>query len=519
MNTEDVISTKEMTRLDENTEGLGIPKLLLMELAGSRTACFAIAYYSLVEGNEVSIICGSGNNGGDGLVAARHLASRGIISNVYLISDKMATDIGQKNLDALRQLTDHVNIKQVCLINLTTLKDDLSKSKVIIDGLLGTGVSGALREPVRSVIELLNQVSAEKSIPILSIDVPSGMNPDTGEIGDIAINDDSIVTFHKKKIALKDFPSIMSLAEILSVEKAKHLTYVANIGIPPEAENYCGIGDLKMCLPHRRRDAYKGQYGKLLVIGGSINYSGAPALAALAALQIGVDLVMVLTVEKVSNAIRSYSPDLIVREVPGNHFSVAHIPTALELMAWADCVLIGPGLSRHQDVKLFLKQLLSQKETFKKKIVFDADALSIIAEEKQLDQLPPCLLTPHRGEMGKLLGGIPATETIIMELIKKFDGYIIAKGPIDLIITNSRVIKNRTGCPEMSVGGTGDVLAGICSAFLALGNSYKESACAGAFLTGKIGELYVKNVSKAISSSGLIKIIPTFFASIEKKND
>ena len=507
------ITSREMNRLDNNTESLGIPKSLLMELAGSRTADFAFAYYNLKSGDIVSIVCGTGNNGGDGLVAARHLASKGILVHAWLVSDKMATDISQQNLGCLKQMTESIKIHSINMFGLEKFKDSISKSVLIIDALLGTGISGQLRDPIRLLINTINEISTISKKPILAIDIPSGMDPDTGKVEDIAVLADSIITIHKKKPALKDYPSINSLMELQKIsDKRKNLTFVADIGIPPEADIYCGLGDLKNCLKKRKKDAAKGQYGKLLIIGGSKDYSGAPALAALAASQIGVDLIMIVTPEKIISVVRSYSPNFIVKEVSGDSFSPNHIKIVLDAINWADAVLIGPGLSRIQEVRLFLKDLIGHSEIFQKSIVFDADALSIIAEESLLPKLNPCLLTPHRGEMTKLLQGKPATEENIQKTASIFGGCILAKGPTDLIVTPQKIYKNRTGCPEMSVGGTGDILAGLCVAFLCLKNSFEESACAAAYLNGKIGEQYVTTISPLISSVKLIEEIPKLFS-------
>ncbi len=515
----DIITSREMNRLDGNTESLGIPTYLLMEVAGVRTAEFAIHYYKLSKADSVSIVCGTGNNGGDGLVAARHLASKGCTVFVWLISEKMATDIAQKNLLSLMQLCDSVTIRTISLYSPEQFKKEISKSKVIIDGLLGTGTSGSIREPIRSVIHMVNEITQDKKIPILAIDIPSGMNPDTGKVEDIAIDAHSIITFHKKKPALASFPSITSIIELYKLkENVKNLTHVADIGIPPEADHYCGMGDLKICLRKRKKDAAKGQYGKVLIIGGSKDYSGAPALAAMAALQIGVDLVMVLTVDKIASVIRAYSPNLIVREVPGDYISPTHVDSALDAISWADSVLIGPGIARTTEVHHFLKHLISHTEIFQKKVVFDADALSIIAEDGLTSDLKPCLLTPHRGEMAKLLKGQPSTEENIQEYAKIFDGTILAKGPVDFIVTSNKITKNKTGCPEMSVGGTGDILAGLCVAFLSLQNSYVESACAAAYLNGKIGERYISEISPSIVSSKLIDEIPKVLKDFQKSN-
>ncbi len=519
MENKDVISSREMNRLDANTESLGIPTYLLMELAGARTAEFAYQYYKLCEGKPISIMCGTGNNGGDGLVAARHLASKGCLIDVWLISEALATDISQKNLKSLKYLTDSIRIRNISLFQIDQMRKLISKSSLIIDALLGTGASGTIREPIRSVIALVNEISHHSNIPILAIDIPSGMNPDNGKVEDIAIDADSIITFHKKKPALTAFPSISSLLDLFTIkERTKCLTYVADIGIPPEADRYCGMGDLKICLKKRKKDAAKGQYGKVLIIGGSKDYSGAPALAAMAALQIGVDLVMVLTVSKIASVIRSYSPNLIVREVEGDYFSTSHIDSALEAIAWSDSVLIGPGIARTQEVRYFIKYLISHSEIFEKKVVFDADALSIIAEESLIANLKPCLLTPHRGELAKLLNGKATTEEKIIEFARTFNGTILAKGPVDLIVTAEKVIKNTTGCPEMSVGGTGDILAGLCVAFLSLQNSYMESACAAAYMNGKLGERYTSEISPGLISSKLLEEIPKFLRDHQKPN-
>jgi NAD(P)H-hydrate epimerase len=383
--------------------------------------------------------------------------------------DKIRTEEAQLNWNVIRNnltysikiefIKDSTDVKKIGSI----IEKDQSY-RLIIDGLLGTGIKGDIREPISSTIDLINNIREKERarIKVASIDVPSGMNPDTGKVPDKAVNTDLVITFHRIKKGMKT---------------GKYQIVVKSIGIPQEATIFVGKGDLIPTLKSRKIDSHKGEFGRVLVIGGSKNYSGAPAYASLTSIRFGCDLVITYVPEVVGNVVRSYSPNMIVRTSPGD---------------W----LLDP---------------IKNKD---KSIVIDADALKLIKNHLDLIKGKNAILTPHEGEL-KIMTGIelPPYDEIerrggeIFNLAKKLSVTLLVKGPYDYISNGKKLKINGTGCPEMSIGGTGDVLAGLCASFLTIENSPFQSACSAAFLNGYIGEFCKETIGPRFTAMDMINNI------------
>jgi hydroxyethylthiazole kinase-like uncharacterized protein yjeF len=498
----DKITSEEMSILDNNAEWLGIPKSHLMECAGYSLANEVINRGYLKKNSKVAIFCGTGNNGGDGFVVARHLSTFGVKSLVILLgmSNNIRTEEAKLNWNiitiVIKDSTDLVSIGKM-------IKGD-KKYHLIIDGLLGTGIKGKLREPIASTIDLINNISNEEQsrIKVISIDIPSGFDPNTGKVLDKAIRADLVVTFHKQKVGMEAPNEYMK--EIL--EKS--------IGIPPEADLFVGKGDLLPTLKYRKVDAYKGQFGKILVIGGSKNYSGAPTYTSLTAINFGCDLVITYVPEVVGDVVRSYSPNLIVRTKPGNWLNKKALEEIKELATWADTIVIGPGLGLEKETEDLLVDLCTFLKENKKSYVIDADGLKLIKNHMDLVKSQNVILTPHAGEL-KIMADIdlPPYDQIgkrgdvIYKFAKKNEVVLLVKGPYDYITNGHKLKINKTGCPEMSIGGTGDVLAGLCASFLATKNDPFKSACSAAFLNGYIGEFSKKTMGNRFTAVDMINNI------------
>lgn len=261
----------------------------------------------------------------------------------------------------------------------------------------------------------------------------------------------------------------------------------------------------------RRLDSHKGQNGVVLVIGGSENLVGAPALAAmsaLASLRSGIDLCIVAAPEKVGWAINTYSPDLIVKKLPGKNFSKKHIKKILSLSKKSDAILIGPGMGKEKSTLALARGFVARN---KRPIVIDADALRACVGMKFTS---PTIITPHANEFldfsGKKISGKKLGEKIALakQVAKKHNCVVLLKGRVDVISDGKKVFLNRTGNPGMTVGGTGDILAGICTGFLALGAKPLHAACAAAFINGKIGDSLLKKMGYGFIASDIIPQIP-----------
>ncbi len=494
----EAITSKEMEAIDRNATYLGISRMLLMENAGRSVTEELLKELEPIK--SVIIIAGTGNNGGDGFVAARHLVNRGVTVSVFLVGDprEIRTEEARTNWCIINNMHYSLTLKALRTSDdLGSLAQKLTDSEAVVDAMLGTGVKGPLREPIKSAVEMVN----ESDVPTIAVDTPTGLDPTTGEIHGVAIRARATVTFHRAKKGL------------LQAKENVGRLIVADIGIPPEAEVYSGPGDVLLATPKRKKTSHKGDQGRLLVVGGSDRFSGAPALTALAALRSGVDIVIVAAPTSVSQAIMSFSPNLIVHPLQGEIFATNHVSQLSELLSRVDAVALGPGLGVHPDTMEACRSLLINLAV---PSVIDADALKALAAD--ISSTPErCVLTPHIGEY-KILTGVEATGTTeevasrVSNFAKKVNVTILLKRYED-IITNGRQMKiNRTGNPGMTVGGTGDVLTGIVGAFLAKSVDPFRSAVAGAFLNGLAGDLIVEEKGYHIIAGDLIEKLPEAFA-------
>ncbi|MBD3229006.1 MAG: NAD(P)H-hydrate dehydratase [Candidatus Lokiarchaeota archaeon] len=490
-----------MRIVDENSKYLGIPSLLLMENAGNGLSKIIRSNLNSNKKNVIIIFTGTGNNGGDGFVAARHLAGLSITTiKLVLVGNpkKIRSDEARLNWNAINNmdLIQLFNIRDSSDLN--KYRSDLSEPDVIVDALLGTGITGKLREPIASVIKYINNLSGLR----VAVDVPSGMDPDTGEISDNCVKADITTTFHKAKPGLID-------------NKMAGKLEVVKIGIPPEAEYTVGSGDLRYIAQKRATKSHKGDFGKILVIGGSNQYSGAPAIAGLAAYRTGSDLVIILAPKKISTPLRSYSPNLIVREYSNDFLNSTALEKNIDLLEWADSIIIGPGLGKREETYKAIDVFFNLIKGKNKSILIDADAIKAVADKKDLIKGQSVVITPHFGEFKIFTSNkyeIPKNPRERAEVVKKiannYDITILLKGPIDIISDGKRYKLNKTGTPAMTVGGTGDCLSGIVGSLLGMKYSPYRSAIAAAFLCGKAGELAEKKAKGPhIMATDLLKYI------------
>jgi hydroxyethylthiazole kinase-like uncharacterized protein yjeF len=482
-----------MRALETNSEYFGISRLQLMENAGSCVASQAASRFRPSK-TRIAVFCGLGGNGGDGFVAARHLLSQGFQVEVVLagkladITDKEA----QANLNALQSLTYRIRIHEVTD---SSLMPDV-KIDVVIDALLGIGLKGAPRPPISQLIAEINAMRAFR----IAVDVPSGVNSDTGEALGEAVKADQTITFHKPKLGL---------------EKAQKYTgevVVAPIGVPEQLEHFAGPGDVQKITRPRSPTARKGDSGRVLVIGGSEVFSGAPALVASAAYRAGTDLVHIAAPTKTAYAISSMSADLITIKLDGDHLNPRNVSSLAPYLDKSTAVAIGPGLGLHKDTKEFVREMVKSVEERKIPLLLDADGLKALAEFKRKVK-SPTVLTPHEGEY-KILTGHELTDDLeettldIKKTADELGAVILLKGHTD-IISDGRLCKfNFTGNPGMTVGGTGDVLSGIVAALLAQGVDPFEAAVAGAFINGAAGDFVASVKGFHMMATDLLEWIP-----------
>jgi len=447
---EGFISPARMRVVDANAQSLGVTELQLMESAGQALADMARAESP----KRILVLCGKGNNGGDGMVAARHL-QRGSDTDVCYLDSGKRSSACEHQLAALKRCRVILHPFQ-CSDDLVALQSLFEKADVIIDALLGIGVTGSVGEPLLSCVMMANASGAQ----IIAADVPTpGMRVNR------------ICAFHRAKI---------------------EGSTVVDIGIPWEAECCVGPGELSL-LPARGRKVHKGAGGEVLVIGGG-PYQGAPWLAGLGALRAGADIV------RIASPLFEPIPDLIYERLEGERIGEEHIERLINLAKRADVVICGNGLGTKSH------SVIHTVAPYCKKAVIDADALRLPLPVAKYETL----YTPHAGEYTRITGVALPDSTRDRALVMKgagIKGTVLLKGHIDIITDGKRVRFNRTGHPAMTVGGTGDVLAGIAGALLCHLPAF-EAGCIAAYVNGRAGQVVAAGRGEGMLASDLVDRIP-----------
>jgi NAD(P)H-hydrate epimerase len=431
------------------------------------------------DSDDVLVLAGTGNNGGDALVAARFLSKVADVETVLLgRASSIRTQEARENWEVL----ESSEAKVVELRDSAALDDVDFDVDVVVDGMLGVGVSGALREPVGSAVERANASEAR----VVSADVPTGVDPDASEPSGERIDADAVVTFHDEKPVH---------------EAVDARVVVADIGIPDAAEEFVGPGDLSLL--RRKEDAHKGDHGRVLVVGGG-PYTGAPALTARATLRAGADLVEIVAPERAAEVVASYSPDFITSSLDGDRLKPRHVEDVVERAQEADVAVVGPGLGAAKETLDAVRELLPRLDN----VVVDADALrEIDAASNEAD----VIATPHAGELARLGVDVPEgwreRRDVVEEFANKNGVVTLLKGRYDVVSDGERTRVSRTGNPGMTVGGTGDVLAGVCASLAARLDGF-DAACIGAFANGRAGDAVVDENGYGMTATDLVDALP-----------
>jgi len=470
-----MITSERMAVVDANAEALGVPRKQLMESSGNAVAR---EVREVVDpGDRVVVVAGRGNNGGDAFVAARFLDEYDVTTLLLGRADDIGTDIAGENWAALtavgadvREVTDSADL-------------DLPEADVLVDAMLGTGVTGALREPEATAANAINEADAT----VVAVDVPSGVDADTGESEGVAVGADRVVTFHDEKPGLAELDADVR---------------VADIGIPDAAELFVERGDLRTL--SRDPQSHKGDHGEVLVVGGG-PYTGAPALSAQAALRAGADLVRVACPESVAREVQGYEESLIVRDLPGERLRAGHVDRLLDLAADHDAVVFGPGLGDAEETAAAAREFLS---SFDGTCVVDADPLRQVPKVETNADL---ICTPHQGELLAMGGETDDDWRERTDLVAAFAAdlghTLLVKGAYDVVSDGDRTRVGRTGNPGMTVGGTGDVLAGITGALASIRDPVTAAGVA-AYVNGSAGDLVVDERGYGLLATDLLDRIP-----------
>lgn len=485
----DTISSLDVAVIDANSEALGVSRLQLMENAG-RSVAEELAR-RVPNGSRVAVLAGPGGNGGDGLAAARHLAYMGYRVDVILLAKP--EDIRSPEARSMYEALEVMDITVDITIARDPRRISLEGYDAVVDALLGTGLRGPPRSPYAEAIEAVNRANALK----LSVDVPSGLDSDTGEAPGPVVRADVTVTLHKPKPGLFRRPDLVG--ELV----------VASIGAPPEAEIYVGPGDVAYRVPRRSWRTHKGQAGRVLIIGGSQGFVGAPVISALAAQRAGLDLVYLAAPTRVVEAAARY-PTIIPVELEGPYLSPEHVDRLLAVAQRADAVAIGMGLGLEEATQEAVRELLARLPPGKP-VVVDADALKALSTSRELIR-GNMVLTPHEAEFARLFGAKPAPvekiEARVADAAQQArlhgNATILLKGPVDVITDGRRARLNKAGAPAMSTGGTGDALAGLAAALLAKGVEPFHAACIAAYVNGAAGALAYREYGESMTALDLV---------------
>ncbi len=493
--------TDQMRAIEEAAiDEQGVALYELMERAGMAVA--AQARDMLPKGGRIVIVCGKGNNGGDGYVAARLLSGRKYDVEVVMLSDP-----------------ERLRGPAAQAFSLIATEETISKAPfghrkkrwqadLLIDAIFGFGLKGPARAAAAKAIEAVN---ASKAL-VLAVDIPSGVDSDTGRTAGPAVEADRTVTFTAPKAGMAIFPGCELSGEIR----------VADIGIAPEIvsrhTNIC-LGSrplVRPLLPERVRDAHKGDCGRVLVVAGSVGMTGAAALAANSAVKIGAGLVTLAVPESLNDILETKLTEVITKPLPETTERTSRakaFDVLMEIIPDFDALVVGPGLSTHESTVTLVRQLVIGVEG---PMIVDADALNALVGQTGLmkKRKGPTILTPHAGELGRLLG-VPAAEIQADRLgaaqsaSEQWGATVILKGARTVVAGGDCLYINPTGNPGMATAGTGDVLAGLLGGLVAQGLPPYPAAVLATYLHGGSGDLAADDLTElALTATDLIDYLP-----------
>jgi ADP-dependent NAD(P)H-hydrate dehydratase / NAD(P)H-hydrate epimerase len=505
-----ILTADQMREADRRTiEDLGIPSLVLMENAGRQVVAAMESLFQDLSEQRIAVICGKGNNGGDGFVVARTLYQRAIDVGVFVIGS--IADVkgdARVNLEILGRLG--VTVVEITDEGQWELHfSEVSDHDVIVDALFGTGLTSALTGIYETIIADINA----SDIPVVSIDVPSGISADTHEFVGDCIDATVTVTLGAPKL-----PLILPPAE----ERAGEVV-IADIGIPigiiealdgPRVE-LLTREQIRTLITPRAADVHKGDFGRITIVAGSRGKTGAAILAAQGALKSGAGLVTVASPRSVLPVIAAFAPDYMTEALEETADGTVHFAAAEQVLAVeADVIVVGPGLGRGEGVSTFVRELLENGET---PLVLDADALNAFSDEPAAlvgREGRDIIITPHPGEMARLVGctidDVQANRVgIARDFATAHRLYVVLKGYRTIIASpDGKIFVNPTGSPGMATGGTGDVLAGMLGAWLGQLLDAEAACRLGVYLHGAAGELAEADHGEvAMSASDLVQHI------------
>ena len=553
-----ILKGSHVADIDKKCIDYGIDSKLLMKNAGTKISDYIASHFG-PKGSEgffaiddidlkkypinsssrnivyCTIVSGGGNNGGDGFVCAINLAKQNYSVHLFYLtpSQELKPD-SHFYFDELKKMKDEAKLKNLTVTFLSEEKeiekshfiDSLQKSSFIVDAIFGTGlhekeVHGFSRE----VIGLINDARQEnKDLKIFSIDIPSGIDSDNGKVLGVAVKADFTVTFGVKKLGIVNFPGLYYSGQV----------EIADIGIPEEFYNgyekyfEADIEWVAQKIPQRSLQSYKHSIGKLLVVAGSLGYTGAAYLVCEAAMRAGAGVITLVCPWELNYIFETKLTEVMTLPVDQTEDGSLHFNAFSEIFAKSskyDAIAIGPGLSRNSSTIRLVREILRK---IKLPTVLDADGLKALSspmdlEDEELYNLSHVIITPHHGEMSSLLSrvniGFENRFEANSEAARKFNAVSLLKGPSTLI-SNPQGMNfiNPTGDFALATAGTGDVLTGIIGSLLCQGMGLTEAAACGAYIHGFSSDIISKSTSKtSLVATDLFEGIQKVFLEIEKQ--
>lgn len=510
-----IVSAAQMQALDHRTiMEARIPGSTLMSNAGTGVVKVMEGKFGSLAGQVVTVFCGKGNNGGDGFVVARLLRQKRARAQVLLMSNPADLTGDAKLMYRRFVRAAGASAVQPCPSN-DQMRAALGKSNYVVDALLGTGLSSPVVGIYRTAIDAINEISLERDIPVIAVDLPSGIHADTGTIMGAAVRATLTTTFGLPKLGLYVGAGIDHAGEIRIVDIGIPSFYIDAVESPIWL-----ITDehVRRLIPRRPPSAHKGTYGHAGIIAGSVGKTGAAVMAAQAALRVGSGLVTVATPAGVNDVLEAKLLEAMTVPMPETEVRTLARTGLEQLLAFAherSAVAIGPGLTTYPETVELVRALIVRLE---KPFVLDADALNALVGHTDL--LSACkvspILTPHPGEMARLEGQ-SSPQSVNADRIGTATRFAQAHGVV-LVLKGARTVVARpdgqaaicpTGNPGMATAGTGDVLTGIIVGLLAQRLSVWDAACAGTYFHGLAGDLAAAKLGPAGMIAGdLINRIP-----------
>lgn len=539
-----IVTTEEMRAIEQAADKSGLTYDLMMQHAGKAVADAITDRFGLTNGKRVVILVGIGNNGGDGLVVGHHLSEAGAQVAIYLAKERPETDAN------LKRLTD----KQIFIAihdadqGARILKKLLQSADMVVDSLLGTGFRLPLKGSLKDLLTMAKSVLDKRDIQpaIVAVDCPSGLDCDTGEISQEALQADLTVTLGAAKPGLLLFPGASAVGKLV----------IGSIGLPDDQKELSEIKteladekQLLAWLPTRTLDAHKGTFGRVIVIAGSINFPGAAALAGLAAYRVGAGLVTMAVPSVIQGLLAPAFPEatwiLLPHElgvIGGNALDVLH-----DELGQAEAIVLGPGFGQEETTKLFLMRFFGMENRGQRgrigfvrqgeeprdqalelpACVIDADGLKLLAKSDDWPQNLPkeTILTPHPGELALMTGlSIEAIQkdriNIARDWAMKWGQILVLKGANTVVAApDGRAMVIPIASPALARAGTGDVLAGAIAGLRAQGLAGYEAAVLGSYIHGRAGLAAARKLGTTASvlASEVAEAIPEVMGYFENR--